>query len=294
MLTIRPTQPSDLANVQHFLKAVWDRNPGGVAYHGVGRRPGLVAEVNGQLVGYAHTWRSTLHPTHAYVGVHVHPSFRGQGIGLTLWQAVTRDMSGSVKVKTYDSQTDGVRFLRARGLTLSVETHEPTLNPADLSIEEVRQWVREAQALGFEVLSLTSLSDTRDELSRLHELVYLHTHEHDPAQPGVLDADDFLGDDLVPEWLFVARKDGVLAGVSSVRRDSPWPMLGWFGVTKACSAVGAPLTLALTGLAIQAAGRAGVTELTAELDSADPNALHLLQVLPWRPDRVWFTFTGRV
>ncbi|WP_135228161.1 GNAT family N-acetyltransferase [Deinococcus fonticola] len=294
MLTFRPTRAADLPAVQELLQIVWKAEEGAVAYHGSGRRPGVVAEVNGRLVGYALTWQSALHPTHAYVGVHVHPLFREQGIGLALWQAVTRDISGSVKVKTYASQLAGVRFQRARGLALTVETHEPTLRPSDVAPNEVAKWAREAQALGFELLPMTALPDGVEELARLHEQVYLHSHEHDPAQAGVLDADDFLGDDLVPGWLYLARKGGVLAGVSSVRLDQPLPMLGWFGVTKEFASLGAPLTLALTGLAIQAAGRAGVTELAAELDSAEPGALHLLHALPWRPDRVWFTFTGHV
>ena len=160
-----------------------------------------------------------MHPTHAYVGVHVHPLFRRQGIGLALWQAVMRDISGSVKVKTYASQLASVRFLRARDLALTVETHEPTLKPSDVAPNEVANWVREVKAVGFELWPMTALPDAVDEVARLHELVYLHSHEHDPAQAGVLDADDFLGDDLVPGWLYLARKGGVLAGVSSVRLD---------------------------------------------------------------------------
>lgn len=293
-MKFRATQEEDLAALKQLLQVVWQGDDGGAAYHGNGQRPGLVAEVNGQLIGYAHQWRSELHPTHAYVGVHVHPSFRRQGVGLALWNAITDGISGSVKVKTFDSQLAGVQFLRARGLELTVETHEPTLHTAQVALASVQHWAKTVQELGFELLPMTAFRHTTEELTRLHELVYLHTHEHDPAQAGVLDADDFLGDDLVPEWLFVARKDGVLAGVSSVRHDFPLAMLGWFGVTKEFAALGAPLTLALTGLAIQAAGRAGITELTAELDSADPNAVHLLQALPWRPDRVWVTFTGHV
>ena len=191
-----------------------------------------------------------------------------------------------------------MRFLERRGLRVSVETHMPLLVASDLSELEVTGWVDEATSLGFELLPMTALSGAavRHQLTRLHLDVYAHTHEHDPpTEETEEEAEaDFLGDDLVPEWLFVARKGAVLAGVSSVRLDSPLPMLGWFGVTKDFAGVGAPLTLALTGLAVQAAGRAGVTELTAELDSPDPNAMQLFRVLPWQPGRLWVTFTEQV
>lgn len=292
MIQFRPTTPEDQSELETLLLTVWNGDEGAVAYHGRGRRPGLLASIESEVIGYCATWRSKLHPTHAYVGVHVHPHWRGQGIGSRLWREITAGVTGTLKSATSDGQRQGQRFLERHGLKVSVWTHQPRLSLA--SLPDPENWVQHTLALGFELLPMTNLhgEKVQAELLHLHRGVYAHTHEHDPVTVDVMDEEDFLGDDLVPEWLFVARKNGVLAGVSSVRLDEPLPMLGWFGVTRAFVPVGRELTLALTGLALQSAARDGVNELTAELDSPDPNAMHLLRELPWQPERVWLTFTS--
>jgi Acetyltransferase (GNAT) family. len=293
VLTLRPTSPGDGHALAELLAVVWAGQENGAAYHGGGRRPGVVAVCAGKLVGYGQLWHSRLHPTYAYAGVHVHPQWRGQGIGGELWNAVTKDVEQPLKAKTYATQSAAVRFLQRRGLRVSVETLEPMLWPADL--EDVTPWVRAAEQLGFVLRPMTELSDElRTQLLPLHREVYAHAHLHDPACPEVMDEDDFLGDDLCPAWLYVAERGGELAGVSSVRRtaEPETGELAWFGVPQRWAAAGAPLTLALTALAFQAAGRGGVQSLSAELDSADSNAVHLGGVLLWVPGPRWLTLTG--
>ena len=170
----------------------------------------------------------------------------------------------------------------------------PTLNPATLDAEVVRGWVAEAEAAGFALRPMSALlgEEVRRRVTQLHLDVYAHTHEHDPPSletPEEAEA-DFLGDDLRPEWLWVAEKGGVLAGVSSVRDigDPEKAELGWFGVTRDFAEHGRTLTLALTALALHSAA-GEVTRVTPELDSADPNALHLLRAFPWEAGRVWLT-----
>ena len=170
----------------------------------------------------------------------------------------------------------------------------PTLNPAALDADTVRGWVAGAEAAGFVLRPMSALTgeDVRRRVTQLHLDVYTHTHEHDPPSPETSEEaeSDFLGDDLRPEWLWVAEKGGVLAGVSSVRDmgDPAEAELGWFGVTREFAGQGRILTLALTGLALQSAANE-TTSVTPELDSADPNALHLLRELPWQTGRVWLT-----
>lgn len=253
----------------------------------------MVAVRDGKLVGYGQLWHSRLHPTSAYVGVHVHPQWRRQGIGGQLWDAVTNGCAQPLRAKTYATQSAAVHFLQRRGLRLSVETLEPPLRPTALG--DITPWVQAAEQLGFTLRPMTELPDElRAQLLPLHRAVYAHTHQHDPACPEVMDEDDFLGDDLCPAWLYVAERGGELAGVSSVRRtaEPETGELAWFGVPQRWAEVGAPLTLALTALAVQAAGCGGVRSLSAELDSVDPNALHLGDALPWVPGPRWLTLTG--
>lgn len=294
--TLRPSTPDDAADLFALLQAAWDGDADAIAYHGGGRVAGVVALENGRFIGYASLRRGTLHPTHLYVGVHVHPQARQRGVGAALWEAVTADASGSLKTATSADQPQTVRFLERRGLRVSVETHQPTLDPAALNGAEVEDWAGAARALGYDLLPMTLLSeaDVPRDLAGLHRAVYAHTHQDDPPAAGVLAEVDFLSDDLNPAWLWVARRDGEWAGVASVRTtaDPAVAELGWFGVTAQRAADGAALTLALTGLALRAAGADGAREVCGELDSADPNALVLLGALPWQPGRVWLTLTS--
>lgn len=293
---IRRTTLEDLPVLEQLMNAVWQNEPGARAYYGWGHRPGLLAELEGQVVGYGCLWHSALHTTYTYLGVHVHPDFRQQGIGSALWARLTTQVNNPLKCKTFASQSQSVAFLNQQGLKLTVQTHEPVLNLALLVDAQVQQWADEAMARGVELFPLTPplLSDLRTELTHLHETVYAHTHLHDPMTLGVLDADDFLGADLNPAWLWLARTDARLVGVSSVRlTDEPGEAeVGWFGVPQVFAEGGGILTLALTGLALQAAARDGIKRVTGELDSTDSSAMLLLTELPWQPDKLWLTFTS--
>ncbi|WP_278912188.1 GNAT family N-acetyltransferase [Deinococcus wulumuqiensis] len=289
MVSFRPTTETDRIQLAALLATVWKGEEGGAAYHGGGRRAGWLAYAGEDVVGYGQLWHSVLHPTYAYVGVHVHPDWRGQGIGGHLWKTVTSGADKPLKAKTYATQRPAVRFLERHGLTCTVQTHEPTLALAHLSDPAA---ITEAKQLGFRLLPMTALpSELGRQLLPLHREVYRHTHLHDPAQVDVMDEEDFLGDDLCPDWLFVAEKGNELAGVASVRRSDAPDMgeLAWFGVTERFAATGQPLTLALVTAALQAARVGGVRMVNAELDSADPNALHLWHTLPWIPGKTWLT-----
>lgn len=231
MVTLRETGVEDQAALLNLLHCVWHEDKGAVSYHRRGGASGCVAEVGGVVVGYAHSGKSSLHPTHIYIGVHVHPDFQGCGIGTALWNALKSGLTGSLKTATYATETAALTFLQRCDFRVSVETYRPTLNPQHLNAAQGRTWRAEAQALGFELLSMTALSgaDLRPKLTQLHLDVYAHTHEHDPPNLEILEEDDFLGDDLNPAWPWVARQHGELVGVSSVRlTDDPGcGELGW-------------------------------------------------------------------
>lgn len=296
MANLRATSANDLSALTELLGLVWNADVEAIAYHGGGRVSGVVALKDGQIVGYASAQRKALHARHTYVGVHVHPGERGQGIGAALWSEVTASVPGSLKTALYDGDPVARSFLERRGLRVSVETHHPTLNLARLDQDELQRWKAEAQALGYELLPMTALDglDRWNDVARLHAEVYAHSHQHDPPAPAALAGVDFLDDDFNPAWLWLARKDGVLAGVSSILpgAEATQGELGYFGVPTAFAEDGAALTLALTAAALQAAGQAGVATIDAELDSADPNALALWNALPWQPGRVWLTLTS--
>lgn len=296
MVTRRATVAEDLPALGRLLNAVWNGDEEAAAYHGGGRVPGVVALKGRRIVGYASARRKPLHPRHTYVGVHVHPDARGQGIGAALWREVTARTPGSLKTALSGADPVSHRFLQRRGLRVSVQTRQPTLDLSRPDQAELERWQAEARTLGYDLRPMTALDGPAawPDVVRLHAEVYAHSHRHDPPDPAALDRVDFLGEDLAPTWLWLARRDEVLAGVSSVRLtdDAARGDLGWFGAAPAFAQDGEALTLALTAAALQAAARAGVTRISAELDSADPHALALWRALPWTPGRVWLTLTS--
>ncbi|QLG10735.1 GNAT family N-acetyltransferase [Deinococcus sp. D7000] len=293
LVTLRATVPEDLPAIMRLLNADWNGDGEAIAYHGGGRVLGVVAMKGRRIVGYASAQRKALHPRHTYIGVHVHPDERGQGIGAALWNEVTAALPGSLKTALCDDDPVARHFLGCRGLRVSVETYQPTLELAHLNWSELERWKAEAQALGYELLPMTAPDgpEAWHDVIRLHAEVYAHSHRHEAPDPATLAGLDFLDDDFNPAWLWLARKDGVLAGVSSIlpNAETTQGELGYFGVPAAFGGDGPALTVALTAAALQAAARGGISSIEAELDSADPNALALWSALPWTPGRGWLT-----
>lgn len=291
---LRPSTEADQSAIKRLLDEVWHGDKSAPAYHGGGRLSGVVAVQDGQIVGYAHTTRKRLHPTHTYVGVHVAPHARGQGIGRRLWQRMTANCTGTLKTATYSTEQEALAFLQKRGLAVSVRTQFARLALAQLDAQKLKHWQAEAEGLGFTLLPMQAVQDTPPEdLVALHRAVYAHTHQHDPPDVSLFDEEDVLSDDLNPRWLYVARQGTRLAGVGSVRfGEMPTQgELGWCGVAPEFAQAGPILTRALAGLALQAAQQDGLSSVLGEFDSVDRDMVELYVALPWENDLLWLTLT---
>lgn len=296
--SIRESTELDIPQLRALLQTIWGEDEGSAEYYGWGRRKGMIAEKDGQIIGYAPYWRSALHPTFLYVGVHVHPDHRRQGLGERLWRIVNAELTLPIKSCTTGTQKESIRFLERKGLSVSVKTYLTELDLTHWQTENMQQWERKARdEWGVQLVSMANSDIPEEEWLRAHRAVYAHAHEHDPADVDILGKEDFLGADLNPHWLVGALVAGKLVGVASVRQEEPLPVLCWAGVTREWTEkVGwegkKMLTLALTELALKAAAlQGGVKRVNAELDSADEGAMHIREAFAWDERGIWLTFT---
>lgn len=296
MITIRPTIPDDQAQLQDLLAAVWNDDTSAMAYYGNGKRAGFVLEDEQKIVGYGCVWSSHLHPTYTYLGIHIVQEKQNQGLEKILFEALKQEAIAPFKIKLYDYQTATIEVLQQLGFVKSVTTHLPILHLDSVLSEKIEIWRNQAIAKGFEIMSMPQALNqySMQDMLVLHDQVYAYSHRHDPSTLGYLDKDDFLGEDLVPDWLYIASKNGELAAVSSVRKDTPLPMLGWFGSNAKYAEDGEILTLLLTALSLEAAAKAGVKTVTVELDDVDNNAVAILNNFAWQEQPKWLTFTTKV
>lgn len=267
-----------------------------MAYYGNGKRAGFVLEDEQKIVGYGCVWSSHLHPTYTYLGIHIVQEKQNQGLEKILFEALKQEAIAPFKIKLYDYQTATIEVLQQLGFVKSVTTHLPILHLDSVLSEKIEIWRNQAIAKGFEIMSMPQALNqySMQDMLVLHDQVYAYSHRHDPSTLGYLDKDDFLGEDLVPDWLYIASKNGELAAVSSVRKDTPLPMLGWFGSNAKYAEDGEILTLLLTALSLEAAAKAGVKTVTVELDDVDNNAVAILNNFAWQEQPKWLTFTTKV
>ncbi len=105
----------------------------------------------------------------------------------------------------------------------------------------------------------------------------------------------FLGDDLIPEALFVATFERQPVALASLRRAdrSQAFELGWVGVSHRHQERAPELTLALVGRCI-AYARDRDTVIDIEVDEEDRHLWRLVSELPLNAEPDWLTFTRPV
>lgn len=311
-IAIRPWAAYDAPAVDTLLVTVWGHDPAArlvFAEHGAARdEPGafrrtLVAQTGGRILAVATVWENPLHPARWRLVAHVCPRHRRCGIGSALFARLLAEVAprGSRPWQSATRADDdaGRRFLAHHGFRLIMRTRLGELETSALgetawtTLDAATAGVTEA---GYRIVALPDLAvdaPLRPSLASLHGKIYRQAHGWNP--PAELSEDDarrlFLGDDLIPDSLFVALADDRPVGVASLRlgatpgdRD-----LGWIGVAEGHPDRAASLIAALLGRCLKQV-HAERLPIRVEVDEADRHLWRLVDGLPvrWEPD--WLTF----
>lgn len=192
----------------------------------------------GVFVGYG-SWGHTFwsfHPDRYYLGVSVHPTWEGQGVGSELYDHLLAQVKAreplSIEAETRSDKPRGVRFLADRGFELMTQEHasrllldsfDPDLFPAPSF--EMRSWAELAEA------------DPDNYLQKLYELEVevgddVPWHEaftHPPFEKWVASLQK--KQDIVPEMALVALDGETYAGLTYLRRSKARDDILYTGLT---------------------------------------------------------------
>ncbi len=299
-LQIRPALETDQAAIDGVLESVWGEDHGTRGYFKprLETNPTFVASLESRVVGFASVRGNAVHPTRDYVGVNVHPAFRARGIGAALFAAlegVFETRGKPLQTATMETQARARRFLERHSFKEIMRTHTPTFDPRTIRLEPFQSALKRIETLGLEVRSVAELghsSELEARLARLHHTIYRDTHTWNPTADMTFEIslETFMGEDVIPEAMFVALLDGEPIGVSSLRGDSDELELAWFGVTSSLPELGPDAVLALVGRCLEYAVARGAPSVTGEFDSLDPLAVQVLETLRIEPGAAWLTF----
>lgn len=310
MAMMRAWTPADAEGVAALLAAVWADEPGTLPLFAVHGRPRdgregfartVVAEAGGALVGVGTVRSSWLHPARWRVAVHVAAPNRRRGIGSRLLAALVGEMPADDprpwQAATRASDAAGRAFLARHGFRPLMRTRIGVLDPAALRPEDRRAIdaaTRRVEAAGYRIgAGRTDRAAARASLAALHAEIYRLAHAWNPPTPLAeqVAAELFLGDDLLPDEVVVARFGGAAIGVASLRRaDDPAAVeLGWVGVVGEHRTVADDLVLALVGVCLRRAAAAG-WRVEVEVDAADAPLWRLVDGWPVALEADWLTF----
>ncbi|HEU4324539.1 MAG TPA: GNAT family N-acetyltransferase [Roseiflexaceae bacterium] len=313
-LRIRPFVPADRPALDALLGAVWGDQAGAAAYY----RPAassdqagafcrtLVAEhadgAKATPVGLGTVEQRSNHPQPVYLTVAVHPQQQGRGVGGALY---ARLAALAVRLGTRPWQTAtgadqgrGLAFLERRGFRQTVRTIFPRFTVAEVDLSGRTALAADLERRGFRVAALPELAGqpgALDRLADLHHALYAAAHPHNPPGPALYARRHaaFLGDDLLPEAMFVALRGGEWVGAASLRPgEQPSELeMALFGVLDSAAADRADLLHLLKLHEFAYARAVGAEALLAEIDSVDPHGLAALRRFPFREDQpAWLTF----
>ena len=239
----------------------------------------FVAEVNGEIVGWAPSFHRADGAVSFWIGVL--PAFRRVGLGGALFSMLAPQLDG-VRSRAYADGGEGCRFLEARGLRRSREVHLATL---DLVAAEPI----DAAVPGFRAVPLATLLDRLPDVHRLYAAVRAAIPREYPIAP-------------VPFAEFRAEIEGGLLDVdaSVVVLDGTEPVALCFVLTDRESGradtdmTGTLVAYRRRGLARLAKTESfrrlralGIRTVVTANDTTNPPMLALNDSLGFRPTAVW-------
>ncbi|MFC5597325.1 GNAT family N-acetyltransferase [Deinococcus cellulosilyticus] len=286
--------PMDEPQIQQLIEEVWHGDSDVLPYF---RRSGstqfhVVFETAGKIAGYGSLTECTLHPVPFYVGLHVHPAHRRQGVGhgllVTLLQKNGGFQGRPLQSATYRHLPEGIQALQHLGFheTLSTWTGE-------LQIREIMDRIPPPE--GFQLGSLADLGqEWVPVLTALHQQIYLNSHGHNPSVLSSAEVAQarFMGGDLISKLMWVAMHNDQPRALGSFRATDDQDLLemGWFGSAGLDPELEEALLLSIFSHAAWQAHQMGFQRLQGEFDSGDASLAALRHAFPWKVLHEWVTF----
>ncbi|MGZ4395103.1 MAG: N-acetyltransferase family protein [Gaiellaceae bacterium] len=164
-MTVRPVRGSDLEAVAALVCEIDSTavmTPALLAAE-FAAFPGdrFVAEVDGQIVGWAPAFHRADGAVSFWIGVL--PAFRRRGLGAALYSALAAQLDG-VRSRGYADGDEGSRFLETRGYAPAGKLHLGTLDLAAAVLPDAR-------VSGFDAVPLAELLDRLPDVHRLYSAV---------------------------------------------------------------------------------------------------------------------------
>ena len=223
----------------------------------------FVAEWDGEVVGQGDYGQSPgmYHPRKFGIGVSVHPSFEGRGIGSALYEHVMHALAPldplSVRSHTREDRPRGMRFLTDRGFQAGMREWESRLDvrafdPAPFAGAEER-----VRAEGIEIRTFRELEADPERNAKLHEMEWqIGKDVPSPEPPTRTDLDRWVEQSLsypglLPDGWFVAVHGDRYVGCSNLwgKQSADYLDTGLTGVLREYRRKGIALALKLRAIA---------------------------------------------
>jgi GNAT superfamily N-acetyltransferase len=304
---LRPFAPQDHEPLTHLLRTLWGDDPTANAYYrfGPASSPGaaflhtIVAEHDGHIAGFGSLWTNRMHPYSLYIGVNVHPDHQARGIGAAIYARLLRARGGyaslPLQTATWSDCVPVLRFLARHGFREDKRTYLPRIQLSGVRISGYRTVEEQCAVAGYRVASLAELAPTLERNRRVAALaadLYRATHPSNPPAPLTpAEWEEIVFDDIVEAGCFVALKGDEYGGISFLhpheQPDTLW--FGWRGVASPYRHDEDLILRMLVYHELRYAQRHGYARLQAEIDTTDPWAMRLLNLLPFSSERAWVT-----
>lgn len=297
-MNVRPLEDADVERAHAVRNAVFRREPMELDYYRARletpSRRDFVAEVDGAIVGVAHSmpniWEAT--SGYAWSNLAVLPDYRRRGIGTALLRAISshaeRLGSSGLGIVAAEDEADALRFLEKRGFELVGRMQHVTLDLADAP--DTQQTVP-----GVEIRPAAEVAD--EELYRV--AVEAEADVPAPSGSGSIDVPTF------EEWQrrsgasplpgrahsFVAIAEGEVVGYALMSGGSAG--VGFHEMTAVRPAWrGRGIARALKQAQIASAKRAGLERLAAVNSEHNPAMRRVNERLGYRPEPAALHFRG--
>jgi GNAT superfamily N-acetyltransferase len=296
-LKIRQAATGDAAGIETLLESVWNDDDDAKAYFEPDLKTGLnfVALEGDVVVGLATIQTRAWHPTRDYVGVHVHPEHRARGLGAQLYEALLplmKDRARALQTAKTETEVQTKPWLEARGFQEIMRTYTPRVDPRAVNLAPFTAAMR-GLSDGVRIVTLEEHSDLTDTVAELHHHIYTETHTWNPTATFPLERlrRVYIGEDLIPEAMFVALDGDRPIGVASLRPgdDSSTLELAWTGILRDAGKNRLEILDALISHCLEYAVNANAT-IMGEFDSLNPDAMHILEMLGVERGTAWLTF----